>query len=471
MREILQSFVCKSSCRQRLRGCNKNSSNTFFVIALLLASVSHNNNTAHKQSYAAAMPIHSDNTSPSSTKSTSTRSVQEQEYYLDTADGKCKINTPSKPTWINILYSSYQECCDNSWDKYNCLAEFTDNSNEPTNSGGTTDSNTGDEGEAEIILVWYYDISDGLCKLNTADKPSWLDDSQIYTDINICCDVSWDTSLCLSKAERPIANNADGTADTGDADNSIPPKVINLTIYGTLQLQLHSLPTSTSSQWTKLKIALTKTFIQLFNSEWVITDGMEVELWSLNGVSFTTSSRHLIDGQLRGNHNQNHRRLLSSHELQFQLTLPSKCNSNCQSITQQIALGSDTPFKEIYTHFTTFVTTGQFSSTLNKMGTPMGLFSDGSPSVSNGQLTYHYGVYSSTLTSWSPSSQPTEPPTTQSPTMDIHYTDSIVSQTNKYYPDLEQKTCLNDGNEGEHQPNLYDTLDECVSSYRICASS
>ena len=159
MREILQSFVCNSSRSQRLRGCKTNSSSSStnsFVLALLLASVSHNNNTAHKQSYAAAMPIHSDNTSPSSTKSTSTRSVQEQEYYLDTADGKCKINTPSKPTWINILYNSYQECCGDSWDKYNCLAEFTDNSNESTDSMG----------EAEIIVEWYYDISDGLCKLN-----------------------------------------------------------------------------------------------------------------------------------------------------------------------------------------------------------------------------------------------------------------------------------------------------------------
>ena len=43
----------------------------------------------------------------------------------------------------------------------------------------------------------------------------------------------------------------------------------------------------------------------------------------------------------------------------------------------------------------------------------------------------------------------------------------IVPQTNKYYPDLEEETCLNDGNEGEYQPNLYNTLDECVSSYHM----
>lgn len=33
-----------------------------------------------------------------------------------------------------------------------------------------------------------------------------------------------------------------------------------------------------------------------------------------------------------------------------------------------------------------------------------------------------------------------------------------------YYPDLDSGTCLNDGNQGELQPNLFVTLDECVSS-------
>ena len=42
--------------------------------------------------------------------------------------------------------------------------------------------------------------------------------------------------------------------------------------------------------------------------------------------------------------------------------------------------------------------------------------------------------------------------------------------THKYYPDLERKTCIADGEEGDYQPNLYDTLEECVSCphYTVC---
>ena len=45
----------------------------------------------------------------------------------------------------------------------------------------------------------------------------------------------------------------------------------------------------------------------------------------------------------------------------------------------------------------------------------------------------------------------------------------------KYYPDLEKRTCVADGEEGEYQPNLYDTLEECVSCpstyYAVCTST
>ena len=51
---------------------------------------------------------------------------------------------------------------------------------------------------------------------------------------------------------------------------------------------------------------------------------------------------------------------------------------------------------------------------------------------------------------------------------------------NKYYPDLNSGTCLNDGNESDYQVNLFDTLEECVSYscvflllflYMLCALS
>ena len=40
---------------------------------------------------------------------------------------------------------------------------------------------------------------------------------------------------------------------------------------------------------------------------------------------------------------------------------------------------------------------------------------------------------------------------------------------NKYYPDLNSGTCLNDGNESDYQVNLFDTLEECVSyNFPLC---
>ena len=43
------------------------------------------------------------------------------------------------------------------------------------------------------------------------------------------------------------------------------------------------------------------------------------------------------------------------------------------------------------------------------------------------------------------------------------YYDSGSGNGNKYYPDLNSGTCLNDGNESDYQVNLFDTLEECVS--------
>ena len=50
-----------------------------------------------------------------------------------------------------------------------------------------------------------------------------------------------------------------------------------------------------------------------------------------------------------------------------------------------------------------------------------------------------------------------------------YYDGSSGSGGNKYYPDLNSGTCLNDGNESDYQVNLFDTLEECVSyNFPLC---
>ena len=55
-------------------------------------------------------------------------------------------------------------------------------------------------------------------------------------------------------------------------------------------------------------------------------------------------------------------------------------------------------------------------------------------------------------------------------TTDYYDSSSGGSGGNKYYPDLNSGTCLNDGNESDYQVNLFDTLEECVSQFPLCAS-
>jgi hypothetical protein len=59
-------------------------------------------------------------------------------YYLDPITGSCYLNDGSRPTWIEIVFPQYDECCELSWNKDECLAlnpideETYNPSNKPT---------------------------------------------------------------------------------------------------------------------------------------------------------------------------------------------------------------------------------------------------------------------------------------------------------------------------------------------------
>ncbi|KAL7504066.1 hypothetical protein ACHAXN_002079 [Cyclotella atomus] len=42
-------------------------------------------------------------------------------YYMVPATGICKLNDDSKPTWITVTYTDFHMCCDESWNRQQCL--------------------------------------------------------------------------------------------------------------------------------------------------------------------------------------------------------------------------------------------------------------------------------------------------------------------------------------------------------------
>jgi hypothetical protein len=42
-------------------------------------------------------------------------------YYMVPATGICKLNDDNKPTWITVTYTDFHMCCDESWNRQQCL--------------------------------------------------------------------------------------------------------------------------------------------------------------------------------------------------------------------------------------------------------------------------------------------------------------------------------------------------------------
>jgi len=488
-------------------------SKSSFAIALLLTKFNHfqNNNRLY---YATATLTNS---------SDPLRKLQTQQqqhnnmgpppppkYYYDTSDGKCKLDDTSRPSWLldTQNYIDVQLCClDNSWNVDGCLAEFnnfeTDDSGEGAHNNGEGDTTVHGDNNSDGTIKYYYDTSDGKCKLDSPSRPSWLSTTQNYSDVKLCCnDNSWNVELCLLAGASTNDNNGsinpnganlndnnDISPTTSEVDNSIPSTIINLSLQGAFILHLPSISSIYQLSSSTLKIALTKTFIQVLQSlecdKWIImNDEFEIDLVSFGGISFSWRrnrkmlvAAHDEDSDGEESHN---RQLLSGYELIFQLTVPSKCNSLCQQQQDDVALGSISPYNEIKTCFGNSISSGSFDSVFDEIGTSMNLFSDveqqasQAASISDGQLTYHYAKQSSTMYTWSPSKQPTDIPTviTLSPT-------TSNAPTNMYYPDIDNIVCLSLLSSDVQQINIFSTIEACcnfdwmdpAANYDTCISN
>jgi len=433
-------------------------------------------------------------------------------YYYDTSDGKCKLDDASRPSWLldTQNYIDVQLCClDNSWNVNGCLADFgsfetADDGNNSSEEGDTTDNNK--DNNSDDTIEYYYDTSDGKCKLDSPSRPSWLSTTKNYSDVKLCCnDNSWNVELCLLHATASTndgsmnpngANLNDNdndisTTTTEEVDNSIPSTIINLTLQGSLTLHLPLITSIYQLSSSTLKIVLTKTFIQILSNEscfnkWIImNDEFEIDLVSFGGISFSwRRNRKMLvaanddsDSHREKSHN---RQLSTGYELIFQLSVPSKCNSICQQQQDEIALGSISPYNEIKTCFAKSISSGSFGLVFDQISVSMNLFnneqqpSQTATTVSDGQLTYHYAKQSSSIYTWSPSKQPTYTPTviTLSPTISN-------APTNMYYPDIDNIACLSLSTSNNQQINVFSSIEACcnfdwmdpATNYDTCISN
>lgn len=55
------------------------------------------------------------------TQSSSSSAENTNSYYMVPATGICKLNDDSKPTWITVTYTDFSMCCDESWNRQQCL--------------------------------------------------------------------------------------------------------------------------------------------------------------------------------------------------------------------------------------------------------------------------------------------------------------------------------------------------------------
>jgi len=262
--------------------------------------------------------------------------------------------------------------------------------------------------------------------------------------------------------------------------------IIDLTVYGSVNLRMQMLPGVTSKDWNRLKRARTKTLtLSMVNDceKWIHADS-EVELWSIDGQAFSwrrdrrlaeavkeeedeeeSMSSSLRGGQVQANSKQGRRRL-EAFELKFEAVIPTKCYvALCQTNTL-VAFGSESPFRHIDECFAASVDDGKLALQLKEVSDQMSLqdYLGTFPGATNGELTYANAVRSDREgITWSPSELPTYNPTyvTQMPTADV------------YWPDAMNTVCKSGDDHPEFNTNFFGRLEDCckfpwIDDYETC---
>ncbi|KAL7531764.1 hypothetical protein ACHAXR_004218 [Thalassiosira sp. AJA248-18] len=224
--------------------------------------------------------------------------------------------------------------------------------------------------------------------------------------------------------------------------------VVEITVFGSMQIENVAVPSSNSQDWPKLKNVLMSTISSVMAKSPICHPGLTVTLSTYAGQSFPywLRRRQLLDKG--GGYNANYgdeveneadndqeiiearqlpspsslmsqadeRRLAVSQTLQFEMTIPTRCDDECQLATGHVG---KLAFDELEDHFLRYIDTGAFSYTLKTFGAAWYLIDDDdgsyeSPSIISGTLSYRMGVKSDVT--WVPTFMPTVATATEIPT-------------------------------------------------------
>ena len=133
--------------------------------------------------------------------------LQKHQYYPDTTARICKLDSPERPSWITILVSNYQKCCEDhiAWDYATCMENEPVIENEsdlslyfsaigPTTPDPTSSPTKGYSG-------FYPDTTLRKCLPNSPDKPAWNED--VAPSHLECCEKYLDWAFIDCVADIP----------------------------------------------------------------------------------------------------------------------------------------------------------------------------------------------------------------------------------------------------------------------------
>ncbi|KAK1743763.1 hypothetical protein QTG54_005360 [Skeletonema marinoi] len=425
-----------------------------------------------------------------------TSSPTKTRYYADTTLSRCIEDSITRPSWIeeSALESDYSQCCKIHLDwvydacmkhapkepvmeeemvevdatvpvvvdcpslrqrkckrNVSCVwlivpqrrCEYKVSQNSAASS--TTTTTTTVATTTPSLYKYYVNTINGKCLIHTADTPSWV---TIHKNFEECCDASWFDN-CNEFIPMAPMSEAVGS-------NEEEHKVIEVVARGTLNLYFQAtLPSPSSLEWTRLIKALRETFMTIFQESEQYHPEIELTLVSLGYISLM---QRLLSSALEpAEDGGQHRQLQELTKLEFELTIPILCNSDCQMNTWNVGLDT---FEIMERHFLESANSGVFSTLLFESGKELGIFSatTDAPVAGDAKLTYQYSF--SSKKTWMPSPGPTSLKMEEEPAADEEVE---VELDLEFYPDYVNDVCKSDGNPPDYEDNFFDTLEDCCN--------
>lgn len=245
-------------------------------------------------------------------------------------------------------------------------------------------------------------------------KPYYITSS--YPEYDECCkEASPDVTMCLEATPDHL-----GGFDPSDIPK-IPDTIIDVVMLGSVSIQLSTVPTHNSRDWSILKAVFINTITSVMLKSPIVSQVMAVKLSTFAGQSLQYRFRRRLDKTARDDNNEGalsstrtraKRRASQAQSLQFEMTIAARCNAFCES---KIGPFGQAAFNELSEHLKYYVSSGVFSSILQEVGESSDLFNedDAPPYTSSGALTYRSAQKSSLtlIPTWAPTTYEEDPPT------------------------------------------------------------